>query len=38
VVVPVPVIEMIGITKVFPGVIANDGVNLEVAEGEIHAL
>ncbi|MDR2313843.1 MAG: ABC transporter ATP-binding protein [Spirochaetaceae bacterium] len=36
--VPAPVIEMIGITKVFPGVVANDGVNLEVAEGEIHAL
>ncbi|MDR1307656.1 MAG: ABC transporter ATP-binding protein [Treponema sp.] len=29
---------MIGITKIFPGVVANDGVNLEVAEGEIHAL
>jgi simple sugar transport system ATP-binding protein len=34
----VPVIEMTGITKVFPGVVANDGVNLEVREGEIHAL
>jgi simple sugar transport system ATP-binding protein len=29
---------MIGITKIFPGVVANDGVNLEVAGGEIHAL
>jgi simple sugar transport system ATP-binding protein len=29
---------MIGITKVFPGVAANDGVNLEVADREIHAL
>jgi simple sugar transport system ATP-binding protein len=29
---------MIGITKVFPGVVANDGVSLEVADGEIHAL
>jgi simple sugar transport system ATP-binding protein len=29
---------MIGITKVFPGVIANDRVNLEVDEGEVHAL
>jgi simple sugar transport system ATP-binding protein len=29
---------MIGITKIFPGVVANDGVNLEVADGEIHAL
>ncbi len=27
-----------GITKRFPGVIANDGVNLDVAEGEIHAI
>jgi simple sugar transport system ATP-binding protein len=35
---PVPAIEMIGITKVFPGVIANDGVNLRVEQGEIHAL
>ncbi len=31
-------IEMIGITKVFPGVVANDRVTLEVADGEIHAL
>ncbi|MDR2553635.1 MAG: ABC transporter ATP-binding protein [Treponema sp.] len=29
---------MTGITKVFPGVVANDGVHLEVAGGEIHAL
>ncbi|MDR2663022.1 MAG: ABC transporter ATP-binding protein [Treponema sp.] len=29
---------MIGITKIFPGVVANDGVNLEVTGGEIHAL
>ncbi|MDR2144594.1 MAG: ABC transporter ATP-binding protein [Treponema sp.] len=29
---------MIGITKVFPGVIANDSVSLEVADAEIHAL
>lgn len=35
---PDPAIEMIGITKVFPGVIANDGVNLRVDQGEIHAL
>lgn len=31
-------VEMRGIRKVFPGVVANDGVDLEVAEGEIHAL
>jgi simple sugar transport system ATP-binding protein len=35
---PVPAIEMIGITKVFPGVIANDNIRFEVAQGEIHAL
>jgi simple sugar transport system ATP-binding protein len=31
-------IEMRGIVKRFPGVVANDGVNLEVRQGEIHAL
>ena len=31
-------IEMIGITKTFPGVIANDNVTLEVASQEVHAL
>ena len=29
---------MIGITKTFPGVVANDNVTLEVADGEVHAL
>ncbi|MDR0599342.1 MAG: ABC transporter ATP-binding protein [Treponema sp.] len=29
---------MIGVTKVFPGIVANDGINLTVADGEIHAL
>ena len=33
-----PAIELIGITKTFPGVVANDDVNLTVAEGEIHAI
>lgn len=32
------VIEMLNITKVFPGVIANDRVTLQVKPGEIHAL
>jgi len=31
-------IEMIDITKVFPGVVANDGVTLRVKENEIHAI
>ncbi len=31
-------IELKGITKRFPGVIANDDVNLTVEEGEIHAI
>ncbi len=31
-------IELRGITKRFPGVLANDNVNLTVAEGEIHAV
>jgi simple sugar transport system ATP-binding protein len=31
-------IELTGITKRFPGVIANDNVNLSVEEGEIHAI
>ncbi|MFZ2360291.1 MAG: ABC transporter ATP-binding protein [Anaerolineae bacterium] len=31
-------VEMRGITKIFPGVIANENVDLEVRAGEIHAL
>ena len=31
-------IELKGITKRFPGVVANDDINLAVAEGEIHAI
>ena len=33
-----PAIELTGITKRFPGVVANDNVNLTVEEGEIHAI
>ena len=33
-----PAIELIGITKRFPGVLANDNVNLTVEKGEIHAV
>jgi simple sugar transport system ATP-binding protein len=32
------IIEMNGITKVFPGIIANDDVTLQLKKGEIHAL
>ena len=31
-------IELTGITKRFPGVVANDDIHLSVAEGEIHAI
>ena len=33
-----PAIEMLDITKVFPGVVANDKITFRVEEGEIHAL
>ncbi len=32
------VIEMLNITKRFPGIIANDNITLQVKKGEIHAL
>ena len=32
------IIEMLGITKEFPGIIANDNVTLRLRKGEIHAL
>jgi ABC-type uncharacterized transport system ATPase subunit len=31
-------VEMLGIVKRFPGVVANDGIDLAVRQGEIHAL
>jgi len=31
-------VEMKGITKRFPGIVANDGIHLQVRQGEIHAL
>src|ERR1700737_4074913 len=34
----VPAVTMRGITKRFPGVLANDQVDFEVLQGEIHAL
>jgi general nucleoside transport system ATP-binding protein len=33
-----PRLSLIGITKRYPGVVANDGVSLAVAAGEIHAV
>ncbi|NPV87500.1 MAG: ABC transporter ATP-binding protein [Anaerolineae bacterium] len=33
-----PVLELRGITKRFPGVLANDHINLDLMPGEIHAL
>lgn len=33
-----PLLEMRGISKAYPGVVANDGVELSVAPGEIHAV
>ncbi len=35
---PPPVVSMSGIIKRFPGVLANDHVDFELARGEIHAL
>src|SRR5437016_10650928 len=35
---PPPAVAMRGITKRFPGVVANDGVDFEAAAGEVHAL
>jgi len=33
-----PMVEMRGITKHFPGVLANDGVDLDVRAGEVHTV
>lgn len=35
---PVPLLQLSGITKQFPGCLANDSVDLTVGKGEIHAL
>lgn len=32
------IIEMLNITKVFPGIVANDDITLQLRKGEIHAL
>ena len=33
-----PLLQLKGIGKAFPGCIANDDIDLEIAPGEIHAL
>src|SRR6201993_3283167 len=35
---PAPVLELRGITKEFPGVLANDHVDFDLRRGEVHAL
>ena len=34
----VPLVRLEGVTKAYPGVVANDDVTLELRAGEIHAL
>lgn len=33
-----PVLELVGVTKAFPGVVASDNVSIRVMPGEIHAI
>ena len=35
---PIPMLEMRGITKRFPGVVANDDIDLSVLPGQVHTL
>src|ERR1700757_2761700 len=35
---PAPVLELRGITKEFPGVLANDHIDFDLRRGEVHAL
>jgi len=33
-----PIVELVGITKAFPGVLANDRIDLTLHRGEVHCL
>ena len=33
-----PLLHLTGLTKAYPGVVANDDVSLTIAPGEVHAL
>ncbi len=33
-----PLLSLTGLTKAYPGVVANDDVSLDIAQGEVHAL
>jgi len=33
-----PIVELVGVTKAFPGVLANDAVDLTLRSGEVHCL
>ena len=35
---PQPLLSLLGITKRFPGVLANDAINLNIYPGEVHAI
>lgn len=35
---PLPLVRLRGITKTFPGIVANDGIDLDLYPGEIHCL
>ena len=32
------IVEMLNITKEFPGIVANDNITLNLKKGEVHAL